>query len=57
MAIRELSNEICPAGRAPCAWSGHFVAGIPCLAQMIFVGPPVGRKEDDPEVSCWFLAR
>ncbi len=28
-----------------------------CLAQMIFVGPPVGRKEDDPEVLCWIQAR
>ncbi len=53
MGIRELSNELCPAGRAHYAWSGHFVACIPCLAQMIFVGPPVGRKVDDPEVSCW----
>src|SRR3982074_1081017 len=41
---------------------GHFVACIPCLALMIFVGPPVGRKEvgrkeDDPEVWGWFQAR
>ena len=45
MAIRELSNELCPAGRAHFAWSGHFVAGIPCLAEMILlVLPLVGRE-------------
>jgi hypothetical protein len=22
-------SELCPAGQAHCAWSGHFVAGIP----------------------------
>jgi hypothetical protein len=36
--------KLCPAGRAHFAWSGHFVACIPCLAQMIFGGPPVGRS-------------
>jgi hypothetical protein len=28
----------CPAGRAHCAWSGHFMTDIPALS-----GPPYGR--------------
>ena len=41
--------KLCPAGRAHCAWRGHFVACIPCLAETIFDGPPVGWKEDETE--------
>src|SRR5260370_32707177 len=41
----EIAVRICPAGRAHCAWGGHFVACIPCLAWMDFGGPPVGRKK------------
>src|ERR1700733_8516948 len=38
-----------PAGRAHCTWGGHFVTCIPCLAETICFGPPVGRKKDDPD--------
>ena len=37
-------ERYCPAGRAHCAWGGHFVARIPCLANTSDCGPPVGRK-------------
>ena len=36
--------EMCPAGRAHCAWGGHFEACIPCLVEMMFDGPPGGRR-------------
>ena len=31
----------CPAGRAHCAWGGHFVAGIPCRGSMMSVVLPL----------------
>jgi hypothetical protein len=34
---------ICPAGRAHCAWGGHFVEGIPFVQPTICGSPPFGR--------------
>jgi hypothetical protein len=35
----------CPAGRAHCAWGGHFVTCVPGLGDDDGFGPPVGRVE------------
>ena len=44
---------ICPAGRARCARSGHFVARVPCSGGMVGLSSPVGRNWN--ELLRWYL--